>query len=136
MKHTGFTLIELIMVIAVIGLLASIMVPNMASIHTKAKETVIKSIARSIQISVETYNLCTGIYPVGSEIAISELFLMLNDKNIDAKIPNNPFTGAPYTASDSSGKINYSYDESQNSYYIQGFGKGNNELLINISNTL
>src|SRR6056297_1373744 len=56
-KERGFTLIELIVVIAVIGILASIAVPRYTNVKDKADLTVIKMDLKNIQTLVEIYAL-------------------------------------------------------------------------------
>ena len=56
-KERGFTLIELIVVIAVIGILASIAVPRYTNVKDKANLTVIKMDLKNIQTLVEIYAL-------------------------------------------------------------------------------
>ena len=48
MKQKGFTLVELIVVLAILAVLAAIMVPSLTGYIDKAKNTQLISIARSV----------------------------------------------------------------------------------------
>jgi len=54
-KITGFTLIELMIVIAIIAILASVLVPNFSKSKEKAQLEACKSNLRSIAIAMELY---------------------------------------------------------------------------------
>ena len=62
-KQTGFTLIEVMVVIVILGVLAALIVPNVMGRGEKAKvdTTVIK--LQSIAGSLDQYKLDTGRYP-------------------------------------------------------------------------
>lgn len=62
-KRRSFTLIELLIVVAIIAILAAIAIPNFLEAQVRAKVSRAKSDARSVAISVEAYNADNTAYP-------------------------------------------------------------------------
>ena len=64
MKHReGFTLVELMIVVVVIGVLASIAIPNYLRMQVHAKEARVKSDVHTVQLVAEDYGvLHDGLY--------------------------------------------------------------------------
>ncbi len=59
----AFTLIELLIVVAIIGILAAIAVPNFLSAQVRAKVARTKADMRSISTALETYRINYNSYP-------------------------------------------------------------------------
>lgn len=59
-KQKGFTLVELLVVVVVVGLLAAIALPNFIGAHTKAKSAAVKGNMRTAQIAAEAYATDAG----------------------------------------------------------------------------
>jgi len=63
MKRNAFTLIELLIVVAIIAILAAIAVPNFLEAQTRAKVSRTKTDMRSISVAIESYAVDNNSYP-------------------------------------------------------------------------
>lgn len=126
----GFTLIEVLIVMAIIGLLSSILLPNISGAQNKAKEAAVKALVYNIQVEVEGYQIENDSYPEGSNISVAELAPLLGLKNP----PKNPFTGKEYTTADKAGQITYTYVSDPGYYTLTGFKKDGSTVLLLLTN--
>jgi prepilin-type N-terminal cleavage/methylation domain-containing protein len=62
-KQTGFTIVELLIVIVVIAVLAAISIVAYGGIQTRAKNAKLQSALASVQKKIEAYNAEFGSYP-------------------------------------------------------------------------
>jgi general secretion pathway protein G len=73
-RHGGFTLIELLVVIMVLGVLATLVAPNIFRHVGTAKETTARTQIEMLGASLDAYRLDTGRYPTTEQglAALSE----------------------------------------------------------------
>ena len=63
LRISGFTLIELMVVIVILGILAAIIVPNIISRTDEAKVTEVKVQINNLETALKLYKLDNGQYP-------------------------------------------------------------------------
>ncbi len=61
--HAGFTLVELIVVMSVIGILSSIVYANFGSARAASRDDVRKAALKEVQLALELYKAQNGVYP-------------------------------------------------------------------------
>lgn len=84
-QETGFTLIELIVVVAIIGILATIALPAMKNAPIRAREAVIRADLYQMRSCIDQYLADKGKYPESLEALVESGYLR--------DIPYDPFTG-------------------------------------------
>jgi len=92
---SGFTLIELMIVLVILGLLASLVAPKMFS---KVGSTKIKTAVAQMQMfqtAIDTYRLDTGDYPANLNELINSKKPNWDGPYLPKAIPNDPW-GHPY----------------------------------------
>lgn len=65
-KEQGFTLIELIIVMVIIGILVLLLLPNLSNGPKRARDSQRKSDFRSVQTALEQYFADFNTYPAGA----------------------------------------------------------------------
>lgn len=122
-KQDGFTLIEIMVVILILGLLATIVVQSLRGAADKAKKTKAQADLAEIKTALDRYYLDNGYYPS-------------TDQGLSALV-SAPTSGRPPGNYESGGYIErlpsdpwgnqYFYQSDGNSYVLKSYGKGGTE---------
>ncbi len=80
----GFTLIELIIVIALIGILATMVIPNMRQTPLRAKEAVLKTDLHTFRDVIDQFFADRGYYPEDLDDLVTKGYLR--------SVPKDPIT--------------------------------------------
>ena len=133
MKRHGFTLIELMIVVVIIGILATLAVPNFMRMRDNSLEAKVKSNAHTVQLAAEDYAVRhDGVYSVaGADIQP----LMPGGalvENAFTRAFTEPQFGAAAVTPGQIGLVSIEHDGQSVGYVVTGFGKS--EVVITLFN--
>ncbi|MBN3033414.1 MAG: prepilin-type N-terminal cleavage/methylation domain-containing protein [Candidatus Saganbacteria bacterium] len=131
----GFTLVEILVVIGIIGLLAVFLAPNLLGARDRAKEAGVKGVMHTVQLAIEAYQMDNNVYPIAYNLPLESLcrnYLM--GGGYMAAVPKNPFTGQEYADGDVMGKIIYNYTDATQVYALTGYKKNGIAKVLELTN--
>ncbi len=107
-KQAAFTLIELLIVVAIIGILAAIAVPNFLNAQIRAKVARTESEHRNIATALESYRMDNNNYPARAGLSVDsrlEFYIRLTTPiSYMTSVVTDPF----YKIENASGSSQYS----------------------------
>lgn len=142
-RKQGFTLIEIMVVIVIIGILIAIAIPNFIASQDRAKIASLKSNMHAFQEAVETYAVdWSGIYPMDANTLRTEGINKDYWRDFKNPFSNSIDTGTSIinnVSNDGSidpptfkaGNTAYKKDASIEGYCIYGADKQDGESIIN-----
>src|SRR5476651_84744 len=98
-RQSGFTLLELLIVIVIIGILALLIIPNITSAPKKARDTKRKTDIVILRKSLEEYFVNNNFYPASSgTVGVSGVLseLTVGTAPIIKTLPTDPKNVSPY----------------------------------------
>lgn len=111
-KQRGFTIVELLIVIVVIGILATLVIVTFTGIQQKGRNSQRQTDINAIQSHVESFYAQHGFYPTGADL-VSAAFRTAQMKGLDPEALKDPKqTGATdtiATAAVAANTYQYSY---------------------------
>ena len=135
-RNKGFSLIEILIVLAILGLLLAILIPRLTALREQAKNRANIANGQKLVQMLEAYYLANGSYPYSGYVTVDLSTLLVNGKltgfvaqdstNLNGTAMKfiNPFTGNTYAfAANSNGNIRITYGQNQ-SHYVTIYGKG------------
>jgi prepilin-type N-terminal cleavage/methylation domain-containing protein len=107
-RNQGFTIVELLIVIVVIGILALLVITTYSGIQAKARNSKRTSDIKSLQTHLEAFFQSNGYYPSRADMNTGS-WLTTNMKSLDQNALSDPKAGGSKTLAASPAASAYAY---------------------------
>lgn len=109
-KQQGFTIVELLIVIIVIGILATLVLVTFTGIQQSARNTQRQTDVKAVASHLETYNAKNAYYPVADDLnnVTTATWVADNLKGLDKESTRDP-KGTVYTFATTATSNQYGY---------------------------
>jgi prepilin-type N-terminal cleavage/methylation domain-containing protein len=107
-KNKGFTIVELLIVIIIIGILATLVIVTFTGINQKARNSKRQTDVNAITSHVQAFYAQYGFYPTQADL-VSTSFRSSYMKGLDAKALQDPKQNGTGTIGTSVGAAQYGY---------------------------
>jgi type IV pilus assembly protein PilA len=108
-KQQGFTIVELLIVIVVIGILAALVITTFTGIQQKARDTERETDIKALQGQIEAYYAQKGNYPTRTNVN-DATWRGTNMKGLDAEALKDPKNAGAGTLAATVSATQYRYD--------------------------
>jgi len=129
-NQNGFTLIELMVVVIIVGLLATMAFSNWLSMQASAKEASVKANCHTVQLAAEDFAVRNdGIYSAGPDVlpGVGTLVALLPSGNLlvnpFSKVASEPQLGAAAAQQGETGYQGIAQNGVTVGYLIDGLGR-------------
>ena len=142
-RQSGFTLLELLIVIVIIGILALIIVQGLASGPKRARDAQRKSDMRAVKNALETYYNDNNVYPSGDYAGLGTFLVnaYIPSMPSDPKTGNSGYEYAPTPSgcnNSSTNCVSYTLtahlENNKDSQIVAGNPGGTNNYVVNSTN--
>jgi general secretion pathway protein G len=112
-KQSGFTIVELLIVIIVIGILAALVLVTFSGVQQKARNTERQTDVKAIASHLEVYNAQNGYYPTSAQLTANDgsvvTFVSTNLKGLDQQSLRDPKGANLYLNAGNASSQQYGY---------------------------
>jgi prepilin-type N-terminal cleavage/methylation domain-containing protein len=109
LRNQGFTLVELVMVIVILGILAAVAIPTFVNLQTDAKEAACKGALGGLRSAIGIWYAKTAASGGASWPTMGKLTAATNGAMAGGIVPENPYTEKSAVKAGTSGQVDTNY---------------------------